>query len=442
MRYLGIIGLIVALFMLPGVSPAVQDANPPDQQQTAVGQTPPRLSFVDGQVSFRRPGSQDWTQAQLNTPLAAGDQLYTGSPGNLELQIGSRAFVRAWADTQLELKNQEPDFLRFEVTTGYVAFDLRTVEPGRTIMVDTPTAAFTIEDAGYYRVDVNSDGTSFITRRGGRAAVTAGSGRSLIIAPSEEVVIEGPASRQITAYMAPPLDEWDNWNYARTDHLLETLSARYVSPEIYGAGDLDAYGTWRTVSGRGPVWVPTAVPPGWVPYSTGAWIMDPHYGWTWVDAEPWGWAPYHYGRWAFVDGFWGWAPGPVQVRPVYAPALVAFFGGPDARRARRWLGGTRVGRAAYSLVGTDGLHPSTLVGRLGRSACRKQQGHQPDNRGECSKYHRLPQCRRAQRLGDGQRESFRPRSHWIGPHSPGGCKEFSAAPHPAPDQRGACKFQT
>ena len=79
----------------------------------------------------------------------------------------------------------------------------------------------------------------------------------------------------------------------------------------------------------GSVWVPTAVQPGWAPYSTGSWMHDPSYGWTWVDTAPWGWAPYHYGRWVFVNGFWAWAPGPVVARPVYAPALVAFFGGPS-----------------------------------------------------------------------------------------------------------------
>ncbi len=51
------------------------------------------------------------------------------------------------------------------------------------------------------------------------------------------------------------------------------------------------------------------------------------WGWTWVDAEPWGFAPFHYGRWAFVGGYWGWVPGPVAVRAVYAPALVGFVGG-------------------------------------------------------------------------------------------------------------------
>jgi hypothetical protein len=52
-----------------------------------------------------------------------------------------------------------------------------------------------------------------------------------------------------------------------------------------------------------------------------------------VEDEPWGFAPFHYGRWAVIGGGWGWVPGPapvvgaVYVRPVYAPALVAFVGG-------------------------------------------------------------------------------------------------------------------
>src|SRR6185369_45271 len=39
--------------------------------------------------------------------------------------------------------------------------------------------------------------------------------------------------------------------------------------------------------------------------------------------------PSHYGRWVNTGGYWGWAPGPIVATPVYAPALVAFFGGPN-----------------------------------------------------------------------------------------------------------------
>ncbi len=327
----GIIGLLLALGVLTAVAPTAPAADAPTPEQAASDQTPPRLSYVDGRVSFWRPGAQDWAQAQVNTPLAPGDQLSTGSPGTLELQIGVRAFVRGRGNTQIGLENQEPDYLQFKVTAGSAAFDLRGLEPGQMVEVDTPNAAFTIEQPGYYRVEVAGERTSFITRRAGRATVIPASGEAVVITPSEEVVIEGTASPQVASYVAPKFDDWDKWNYARTNTLLDAVSARHVSPGTYGVSDLDRYGTWRVVPTYGSVWVPTAVQRDWTPYSTGSWTHDPSYGWTWVDTAPWGWAPYHYGRWVSVNGFWAWAPGPVLARPVYAPALVAFFGGPSVR---------------------------------------------------------------------------------------------------------------
>ena len=296
-----------------------------------IGRTPPRLSYVDGEVSFWRPGASNWAPAQVNTPLAAGDETYTGNRGNLELQIGARAFVRAWGDTQLGLVNQEPDFLQFRVTAGHVSLDLRGVEPGRTVEIDTPMAAFTVDAPGYYRVDVSPERTAFITRRSGRATMTVAGGSAVAIAPSEEVVLDGATTPRVQSFVAPPLDVWDSWNYARTDELIDSMSARYVPAGVYGVDDLDHYGAWRVVPTYGAVWVPREVATGWAPYSTGRWVADPQYGWTWVDAAPWGWAPYHYGRWVYVDGYWAWAPGPLVARPVYAPALVAFFGAPGVR---------------------------------------------------------------------------------------------------------------
>src|SRR5437763_12308386 len=38
-------------------------------------------------------------------------------------------------------------------------------------------------------------------------------------------------------------------------------------------------------------------------------------------------------------GYWAWVPGPVAVRPVYAPALVAWVGGPRFSMAVGFGGG-------------------------------------------------------------------------------------------------------
>jgi hypothetical protein len=120
-----------------------------------------------------------------------------------------------------------------------------------------------------------------------------------------------------------------------------------------GAEDLDEYGHWRYVADYGPVWTPTAVAPGWAPYRYGHWVWVEPWGWTWVEDEPWGFAPFHYGRWAFVESSWCWVPGPVYVRPVYAPALVAFVGG----------GGFGAGVAWFPLAPREVYVPSYRASR-------------------------------------------------------------------------------
>ena len=285
---------------------------------------PLRLSYLEGDVGFWRNGAEDWTDARINTPLAAGDALYVDGDGTLELQLGSRAFIRASDDTELSVVNQTMDFLQVKVTSGRVSFDLRSLPTGYSIELNTPNAVFTIERAGYYRVEVDDD-VHFITRRGGQATMVPAGGSAMSIYPSEEIVVDGTDLARAETYVAPELDGWDRWNYERTEDFIDTASQRYLSSDIAGADDLDRYGRWRVVPDYGTVWVPE-VAHGWAPYSTGRWVWDPYYQWTWIDDSPWGWAPFHYGRWVYVGNYWAWAPGPVVRRAVYSPALVAFYG--------------------------------------------------------------------------------------------------------------------
>ena len=327
-----IVGFLILAIAVsgPGSIPA---ADPPSPEQSSEI-TPTRVSYLYGEVSFWRPGAQEWAEAKTNTPLAPGDVLYTGPDGNAELQIGPRAFVRAGNATQIGLDNDEPDFVQFRVTAGHAAFDVREIPAGHTVEIDTPNAAFTIERRGYYHVDLTEDTTTFRAHRGGTATATPASGTAAAVAPNQQIVISAGETPSVETGAAPPLTQWDRWNNQRTAYLIQPTNAQNVSPAMYGTEELAQHGTWRTEETYGAVWAPASVPPGWVPYSRGRWIWDPRFGWTWLDAAPWGWAPYHYGRWVFVRGYWGWAPGPVVVRPVYAPALVVFLGGPVAVAAR------------------------------------------------------------------------------------------------------------
>jgi hypothetical protein len=121
-------------------------------------------------------------------------------------------------------------------------------------------------------------------------------------------------------------DGWDSWNDQRDSYLERAQSNRYVSPDINGAEDLDAYGRWGVDPAYGNVWTPN-VPPTWAPYQNGQWVWEDYYGWTWVDYDPWGWAPFHYGSWYFRTGLgWSWFPGQRYGRYWYHPAMVGFFG--------------------------------------------------------------------------------------------------------------------
>ena len=308
----------------PAAPPAPADASDAAQSGDV---TPARVSYIHGEVSFWRPGAEDWAPARLNTPLAPGDVLYTKQGGNVEIQVGPGAFVRAADGTQIGLDNQDDDFIQLRVTAGHVALDLREVPAGHTIEVDTPNAALTVDRAGFYRVDVGADSTTARAHRGGAATLTASGGAAVPVSAGQQVKVTGLEAPRVDMGPAPELSAWDRWNHQRTDALLQPMSLRYVASGVYGAEALDQHGTWRPTETYGTVWVPAGVPAGWAPYSTGRWIWDTRYAWTWLDDAPWGWAPYHYGRWVYVGSYWAWAPGPRVVRPVYAPALVVFLGG-------------------------------------------------------------------------------------------------------------------
>ena len=121
-----------------------------------------------------------------------------------------------------------------------------------------------------------------------------------------------------------------------------------MSTDVVGYEDLDDHGSWRRTPDYGDVWFPRTSVPGWAPYHYGHWAYIEPWGYTWVDDEPWGFAPFHYGRWVSYEGSWGWVPAPprtngvVYVRPVYAPALVAWVGGP------RFAIGIGVGGGTYA----------------------------------------------------------------------------------------------
>jgi hypothetical protein len=320
-RFLPMLMTCAALFALTPASAQIQVNN----EASSGMATPPRLSVTEGNVQFWRPGASDWEPAQINTALAEGDAINTGGDATVELQIGQRDFVRLPANTLLSFEQNNANVIHFRLVAGTASVDLRGGNAGQLVRIDTEGVNIVVASPGYYRILVRPGEARITVRNNGLASMTFVGGRTRSMATGEEVVVlNGGAS--VDAHAAPAPDAWDQWNDARSDYYAASTSYRYVSPDVYGAPDLDNYGSWREDVTYGSIWLPT-VAVGWSPYSMGRWHSHPYYGWTWVDTAPWGWTTSHYGRWISIGGRWAWAPGPRQSRVVYSPALVAFFQG-------------------------------------------------------------------------------------------------------------------
>ncbi len=286
-----------------------------------------RLNYTNGNVSLRADNVPDWAPASLNFPLTTGYHLWTDQGSHAELHIGTTA-IRLADETALAILNLDDRVTQLSLTQGALNVRVASLNPGETLEVDSPNGAVTIERAGAYRFDVNNDGTmSVLTVRAGAASVATG-GQSVEVNANQRVHYSGDQETP-DVVAAPAPDPWDQWCSGRdtNDDRAVQASARYVPPDMNGAADLGGYGNWRSDPMYGNMWVPTAVAPGWAPYRFGHWAYIPPWGWTWIDDAPWGFAPFHYGRWVIVAGTWAWVPGRI-VHPVYAPALVAFVGGP------------------------------------------------------------------------------------------------------------------
>ena len=320
-----------------------------------------RLSFLSGPVSFSPAGEDEWVLAAPNRPLITGDRLWADAGGRAELQAGSVA-LRLGASTSVNVLNLDDRTTQMELAQGSLYVRVWRLDRDEAVEIDTPNLAFTITSAGRYRIDVDPEGnvTTLAVLAGQGEAYGEGAGYR--IGAGERYSFSGTGLRDYEYSDIGPADEFDRWAADRDRRYDTSLSARYVSRDVIGYQDLDQYGTWSVVADYGNVWYPRSMPSGWAPYRTGHWAWIDPWGWTWIDDAPWGFAPYHYGRWAYVTGRWGWIPGPVNVRPIYAPALVAFIGGGDFRLSLS-VGGAASGVAWFPLGPGEVYQPAYRVSR-------------------------------------------------------------------------------
>ena len=270
--------------------------------------------------------ANEWAEVGQNYPVANGDNLWISADGRAEIDLGG-ALLRLAGDSNVHVSRLDDRELSLFVAQGRAIVRVRALEAGESVTIDTPNTQVALLRPGLYRIDVSSDRqeTTLVVREG-EATASVSNGAQQVL-PGQTATLFGDRDVQADVRNGTGVDGFDTWSADRDRYYRQSRTAQYVSPQMVGSADLDQYGSWQTSADYGAVWYPTAVAAGWAPYRDGRWITLSGWGLTWVDDAPWGYAPFHYGRWVYVGGRWGWCPGRYVARPVWAPALVAWYGG-------------------------------------------------------------------------------------------------------------------
>jgi uncharacterized protein DUF6600 len=329
--YTTILSLFLTLFAV-NVSARAADDDGEDYDEKA---RVVRISLIKGEVSLKRNGNNDWERARLNFPLVEGDTVSTDRESRLEIQIDARNFVRLESNSILRIVTLRDEGVALSVVEGTASVRLAKFDSDHEYFeVDAPKTTMAAEKKGLYRIDVDRDGRVRLTARdGGRARIySETSGFTLRDGRTAELIFQGADAGDWELLAAGPRDSWDSWIDDRETYLAQRMryDNKYYDNYVWGAEDLDAYGTWAYANDYGWIWQPNVTIinnyPNWAPYRHGYWTWCPPYGWTWVGYEPWGWAPYHYGRWVYYNNYWAWCPRSqyYRHRSWWRPALVAF----------------------------------------------------------------------------------------------------------------------
>lgn len=294
------------------------------QDDTQLAEAPGRagrISLVQGKVDIGGDVGAESSPAQLNWPITSRNLISTAPGARTELRIGSTA-IRLDGDSSLEVTELDDDSLRLRLHYGSVSVRVMNVDVVPEFELRTAQATVRLTQPGRLRVDAERErDTSLVSVLDGEAQVD-GAGASLTVRGGRAAQVRDEDVRTLQAQR----DNFDDWSLTRDQALVAAQSSRHIGTEMTGYEELDRYGSWSTSSDYGSLWTPQ-VAADWTPYRDGSWTFIAPWGWTWVDNAPWGYAPFHYGRWVQVRNRWAWAPGRLERRPVWSPALVGWVGG-------------------------------------------------------------------------------------------------------------------
>ncbi|MGE4241598.1 DUF6600 domain-containing protein [Ramlibacter sp.] len=315
-RFLARLGFALAFAMGAAAAPA-QEADPPGRVAAVTERS--------GSVVFAPAGDTEWVELPVNRPLTQADRLWTDDGARAEVHLGT-ATLHVDDLSHLGFVVLDDSQSHISLTQGTVNARVRELRADENFRIETPNVTVQAAAAGDFRIDADPDaGTTRVTVRSGNVFVSGEGGRTLTLNAGQQQTFAARDLGRVES-TRQARDAFDAYASERNEREDRSIAARHVPREVVGYQQLDPYGTWSQDAAHGSVWYPANVAADWAPYRDGRWEWVPPWGWTWIDAAPWGFAPSHYGRWARIGPRWAWVPGDL-VRPVYAPAVVAFVGG-------------------------------------------------------------------------------------------------------------------
>ena len=287
-----------------------------------------RIAAISGSVSSHQPVAQgqqpDWEAASQNYPLAPGSGVWAEPRSHAAVDVAG-ARVHLDASSALEVTAINPGQVQLSVPQGAAYIHVYPGVSGVHFEIDTPHGAAHIDQPGQYEVVAGDDQSP--------SSLTVIEGAAQMVGQSANLALQAGQRGNITPDNQSSVDAAQPDDFVRTVQAEEqpyqqqvAQTAQYVSPQQTGYQDLARYGQWNQDPQYGSVWYPQQVATGWAPYRYGHWAYVAPWGYTWIDDAPWGFTPFHYGRWVEVRNRWAWVPGVRVAAPVYAPALVSFFG--------------------------------------------------------------------------------------------------------------------
>ncbi len=353
--------LAIAALTLPAQEPTGPAGSQATSPQAAAAQNPApaaaaaraaRLAWFHGDLQIQRADNTapaltadnpNPDSAVLNMPIPEGSRLVTGDGAEAEIEFEDGSVVRLTPNTALSVDSLsvtgKTAATQLTLLGGLAYFELRhaptatyTVAAGtllaspadnavfRVALDEPPAAIAVLSGTLTVSADTNPDNA---TKTGFTATVKAG--ESLHADPDDP-------SRY---FLNPQLAEnsWDSWNQSRDTAAATEAATRttardnYAGAQGYGWSDLDANGTWYTVTNpdgsTSELWQPAVAADAsaqadsadngdddgsFDPYSDGAFVYSGG-AYAWASGYSWGWLPYRCGVWNYYPRFgWAWSP--------------------------------------------------------------------------------------------------------------------------------------